>query len=179
MHSHDFNLNRPVHMARRDAFFEGAMDLLNVPTEGLETAERLTHINRVLELLTTSVRHANFAVKSVQATSREKDFLHFLELISNNVQSAQAMIQHQSHFEGEEGFLSQFLNARPEESAQPAGHYRRRADDIFQGLWHLLRLAHQPYRELRQAALATLNPSESDRYRRACESAREELAQRP
>jgi hypothetical protein len=85
------------------------------------------------------------------------------------------MIQHQSYFEGEEGFLSQFLNARPDESAMPATHYRRRADDIIQGLWHILQLSHQPYRRLRDAALATLNASEADRYRRAYMSTSEEL----
>ncbi len=175
MHSLDFNLNRPVHMARRDSFFERAMDLLNVPTQQMDTDERLAHITRVLALLKTSEHHGNFAAKSPQTTPPEKDFLHFLQLISHNVQSAQAMIQHQSYFEGEEGFLSQFLNARPEESAMPATHYRRRADDIIQGLWHLLQLSHQAYRNLRDAALSTLDASEADRYRRAFASANEEL----
>lgn len=171
----DFNLNRPVHMARRDAFFERAVDLLNGSPQENDTAARLVHINRVLLLLKSSERHGNFAVKSPQATQREKDFLHFLHLISHNVQSAQAMIQHQIHFEGEEGFLSQFLNASPEESSSPAMHYRRRADDIFQGLWHLFRLALRPYRELQQAARTTLAESEADRYQRAYTSAVEEL----
>lgn len=162
-------------MARRDAYFERAMDLLNTPTQDLDTAARLDYLNRVLSLLKTSVHHGNFAVKSPQVITQEKEFLHFLELITHNVQSAQSMIQHQSHFEGEEGFLCQFLNAPPEECVLPAMHYRRRADDIFQGLWHLLRLAHRPYRALQEIARASLDPNESERYHRAYESAREEL----
>lgn len=175
MHSLDFNLNRPVHMARRDAFFERAMDLLNAPTDALDAESRLAHMGRVLKLLEAAEHHGTFAVKSPSATEAERDFLHFIGLIRHNVQSAQAMIQHQSHFEREEGFLCQFLNAAPDECVLPAMHYRRRADDIFQGLWHLLRLAHGPYRALQQTACASLDEGERERYERAGRSAREEM----
>lgn len=175
MHTIDFNLNRPVHTARRDAYFERALDLLNMPSGEMDTATRLHHVNHILALLQTAERHGNFAVKSPQATAQERDFLHFLRLIVHNVQSAQSMIQHQSHFEGEEGFLCQFLGVSPEECALPAMHYRRRADDIFQGLWHLLMHARRPYLQLRQSTEATLNAEEIQRYGRARQSAQAEM----
>ena len=175
MHTIDFNLNRPVHTARRDAYFERALDLLNMPSGEMDTATRLHHVSRVLALLQTAERHADFSVKSPQATAQERDFLHFLRLIAHNVQSAQSMIQHQGHFEGEEGFLGQFLGVSPEECALPAMHYRRRADDILQGLWHLLTHARRPYLLLRQATAATLTTDEAQRYTRARESALAEM----
>ena len=55
-------------------------------------------------------------------------------------------------------------------------HYRRRADDILQGLWHLLRLAHKPYRELQQANLDSLTEEERARYKKAYQSFREEMS---
>lgn len=175
MHTIDFNLNRPVHTARRDACFERALDLLSNPSQELDTPARLQHVNRILSLLQTAEHHGNFAVKSPRVSTQEKDFLHFLRLIVHNVQSAQAMIQHQGYFEGEEGFLCQFLGVSPQECALPAMHYRRRADDIFQGLWHLLTHARRPYMQLRQATEASLNPDELQRYRRARESALAEM----
>ena len=175
MHSLDFNLNRPVHMARRDTFFERAMDLLNVQTQDLDSDARLKHVSAVMELLKAAERHGDFAAKFSKALQQEKDFLHFLHLIIHNVQSAQAMIQHQGHFESEEGFLTKFLNARPDEHALPAMQYRRRADDIFHGLWHLLRQAHRPYHELRRAGMASLDADEAERYQRACAGAVEGL----
>ena len=175
MRSVDFNLNRPVHMARRDAHFERALDLLNVATQDFDTAARMAHIDRIMRLLTRAGHHAKFAVQSPQAAQQERDFLHFLALITDNVHSAQAMVRHQGHFEGEEGFLCQFLGAKPEECVLPAMHYRRRADDIFHGLWHLLRLAHRAYRNVQQAAVQGLTDSEQARYRRAYEVAVAEL----
>lgn len=173
-----FNLNRPIHLARRDAFFERAAELLNMPVQELDTRGRMGHVDRVLSLLQTAEQHAFFASRSPDASAQENDFLHFLKLISHNVQSAHSMIQHQSHLEGEEGFLCQFLNATPAECALPALHYRRRADDILQGLWQLLRLAHKPYRELQQANITGLDEKERDRYRIAYRLYREETTDR-
>jgi len=98
-----------------------------------------------------------------------------MQLISHNVQSAHSMMQHQAHLEGEEGFLCQFLDARPDECILPAMHYRRRADDIFHGLWHLLRLGHKPYRNLQQSNVESLTAAETERYRKAYRSFREEM----
>lgn len=174
-----FNINRPIYLARRDAYFERAVELLYMPVQELDAAARLHHVDKVLSLLTTSQQHAFFATRSPDAPPQEHDFLHFLELIAHNLQSAHSMTQHQSHLEGEQSFLSQFLGARPEESALPAMHYRRRADDILQGLWHLLRLAHKPYRELQQKNLAALTDEARSRYKRAYRSFREELTGAP
>lgn len=170
MSATDFNLNRPIHLARRDAHFERAVELLYMPITQLDTELRLQHVAKVLALLQTAHHHASLAAKSVEVTQQEHDFLRFLNLISHNVQSAQSMMQHQTDLDGEEGFLCQFLSATPEECALPALHYRRRADDILQGIWHLLRLAHRPYRELQQSNTRDLSSAELSRYRRAYDS---------
>lgn len=175
MSSKDFNLNRPIHLARRDACFERAVELLYMPMQEMGTNERLDHVERVLSLLKTAQYHAFFTTKSPRSTPQEHDLLHFMQLISHNVQSAHSMMQHQAHLEGEEGFLCQFLDARPDECILPAMHYRRRADDIFHGLWHLLRLGHKPYRNLQQSNVHSLTPAENERYRRAYRSFREEI----
>lgn len=171
----DFNLNRPIHLARRDAYFERSVELLYMPMQDMDTSGRLHHVDKVLSLLKTAQFHAFFATKSPASTQSEHDLLHFLRLISHNVQSAHSMMQHQAHLEGEEGFLCQFLDARPDECVLPAMHYRRRADDIFHGLWHLLRLGHKPYRNLQQANIQSLSPAEQERYRKAYRSFREEI----
>lgn len=147
-----------------------------MPVQEMDTASRLQHVERVLSLMKTAETHAFFAIRSAQAIRQEHDFLHFLKLISHNIQSALSMTQHQSHLEAEESFLCQFLSAKREECVLPAMHYRRRADDILQGLWHLLRLAHKPYRELQQANMNGMSEDEQSRYRKAYQSFRQELS---
>lgn len=178
MTGNDFNLNRPIHLARRDVYFERAVELLYMPTQELDTNQRIQHVDKAISLLKTSVAHAFLATKSAGTTNQEQDFLRFLNLVSHNVQSAHAMMQHQTHLEHEEGFLCQFLSATPEECALPALHYRRRADDILQGVWHLLRLAHRPYRDLQRANTEALPAEERKRYQRAYDSFRTEVASR-
>lgn len=178
MTSNDFNLNRPIHLARRDVYFERAVELLYLPIQELDTDARIRHIDQVLALLKTGQFHALFATKAAGTGAGEQDFLRFLNLISHNVQSAHAMMQHQTHLEHEEGFLCQFLSASPEECALPALHYRRRADDILQGVWHLLRLAHRPYRDLQRRNVESLSDDEKARYRKAYQSFRVEVTER-
>lgn len=174
----DFHLNRPIHLARRDVHFERAAELIYMPIHELDTAGRIQHVENIHSLLKSAQYHASLAAKSIATTRAEQDFLRFLNLIAGNVQSAHSMMQHQRMLEGEEGFLCQFLSASPEECALPAHHYRRRADDILQGVWHLMRLAHRPYRELQKANTAALSPEEMERYRRAYESFRAEVNER-
>jgi len=176
--ANDFNLNRPIHLARRDVYFERAVELLYMPTQEFDTKGRIEHVEKVIALLKTAQFHAFFATKSAGTTPHEQEFLRFVNLISHNVQSAHAMMQHQTHLEHEEGFLCQFLSATPEECALPALHYRRRADDILQGVWHLLRLAHRPYRELQKQNSEALAEAEQARYRKAYNSFRAEVTER-
>lgn len=178
MTTNDFNLNRPIHLARRDVHFERAVELLYMPIQELDTEARIRHVEKILNLLKLAQHHAFLATKSAGTSHAEHEFLRFLNLISHNVQSAHAMMQHQTHLEREEGFLCRFLSASHEECALPALHYRRRADDILQGIWHIMRLAHRPYRELQRDNSQSLTPQELARYRRAYESFHEEVNSR-
>jgi len=173
-----FDVNRPIHLARRDVFFERAVELLYTPLQNFTTAERIIHAEVVVSLLKTAETHAFFAIQSSSTIAQETDFLRFLKLISDNVQSAHAMLQHQLHLEAEESFLCQFLSATPEQCVLPAMHYQRRAEDILQGLWNVLQLAHTAYRALQQVNLERLKEEEQTRYHKAYESFREDVTNR-
>jgi hypothetical protein len=170
------NVNRPVHLARRDAYYEYAVELLNRPMHGVDLRERIRHAQRVLALLKTAAQHARFASRAPQAAPKEADFLRFLQLINDQVESLLAMNQQQTHFVLEECFLGRFLQAQPEQLQLLPGHYQRRAEDIQDGLCHLLQLAYPPYHELYEANLRTLNEAERARYTQAYASFREDLA---
>ncbi len=171
-------LNRPIHLARRDAFYERGIELLYLPLQEMNTSTRIAHLHCVLEVLGTARKHAFFASRSPTICARELDFLHFLELIHDNVQSMHSMMEHQAHLEASESFLCQFLNTTLEQCQLPAMHYRRRAEDLMNGLWQLLRLSHAPYRALQNAFAAEAGEKESARYNKAFQSFREESISR-
>lgn len=167
-----FDRNRKVHLARRDAFFERAVQLLYTPTQSFSTAQKISHIEAVSTMLGVVERHTFFVTQASNATSTERDFLRFVRLLRDNVQSAASMLQHQLHLEEEESFLCQFLSATPEQCALPALHYQRRAEDILQGLWNILQLAHSAYHNLQQNQLSQLSPEDLAVYRKAYDSFR-------
>lgn len=170
--------NRAVHLARRDAFFERAMDLLCQPIEALDAEARVEHVRHVYTALCKARDHAAFAVKWASTTEKERDFVRFLELKARNAESAIAMLQHQIELEKEEGFLCQFLAASQEETLLPAQQYRRRAEDILQGMWHLVRRSQATYSKLSRLNREGLPIQEQDRYQRAYKSFQDEALTR-
>lgn len=171
-------LNRPIHLARRDAFYERGVELLYLPLQEMDTSTRISHMRRVMDVLATARKHAFFASRSAKACARELDFLHFLELIYDNVTSMHSMMEHQTHLEAAESFLCQFLNTTREQCQLPAMHYRRRAEDLMGGLWQLLRLSHAPYRALQKEFTESAEEQERVRYSKAFGSFREESIKR-
>ncbi len=169
------HVNRPVHLARRDAYYESAVELLNRPLHGMGLRERIRHAERALVLFKTAAQHARFAGRSPLALPQEADFLRFMLLITDQVESLLAMTQQQTHFQLEECFLGQFLQTQPEQLQLLPGHYQRRAEDIQEGICHLLQLAYQPYHDLYQANLTALTEGERVRYQQAYDSFRDDL----
>lgn len=168
-----YELNRPVHLARRDSGVERAVELLAQPTGHLPTAARIEHVERVIALLRTASHHARLAARSPRAGDSERDFLHFLALTLQQVESVQALIHHQAHLESKEhGFLSKFLGVNPDEVTLSAINFQRRAEDMLEGLWQVLRMSSTPYRRLQQDNLKDLTAEERERYQRAMGSFR-------
>jgi hypothetical protein len=170
-------MNRPVHLALRDACTERAVEMLSLPMHPLGTEERIAHVDRVIALLRMSTQHARLAARSARAGERERDFLHFLRLTLQHVESVYALIQNQAHMESREhSFLTKFLSVGMQEVSLTAINYRRQAEDMLEGLWHVLRLSSAPYRELQQANFTELSKSEQERYHRARAGVQEELS---
>ena len=160
-----FNLNRPVHLARRDTYFEKMVEMLFVPVEEADTAERIRYFESILTMLKTAVTHASFAAKATTASDKDKDFFKYLVLVEDNVQSMLAMLEHQAHLEA----------TTPEQCFLPAMHYRRRADDLLEGLCHQVRLAHTPFRILQQENQEQLTSGERERFKKAYNSYKQDL----
>lgn len=169
-------LNRPAHLARRDVAVERAVEFLCLPVAAMNAESRVAHVDRVLSLLRTALEHADLAARSARTTQRERDFRRFLDLVLHNVTSLHALVENQAHFESEKQcFLDHFLGDRTEESALSAVNYQRRAEDMLQALWQIMRLSHAPYRAMQEENLAELTQEERERYRRGSATYRESL----
>jgi len=172
-----YDTNRPVYLARRDAGVERAVELLSQPTSHLPTAARIAHVENVIALLRTASHHARLAARSRRAGEAERDFLRFLALTLQQVESVHALIQQQAHLESKEhGFLSKFLEVSADEVTLSAINFQRRAEDLLEGLWQVLRMSSTPYRRLQHDNLKELSLDERERYDRAIASFRKDAA---
>lgn len=159
-----FTLNRPIHLARRDVHFEHASNQINTPIQKLTTQDRIRHVEQILHDLRRAEEHAFLAARSLEASPREHDFYRFLRLLQGNVASIRSMLSHHQELDGAESFLCQFLNVNRHEQLLPAMQYQRRSEDLLDGLWQLLQLAHMPYRQLKQTTLDSLSEEDRKRY---------------
>jgi hypothetical protein len=173
------SLNRPVHLARRDACFERAMELLNRPPEGGDSAAQTRRVGRIITLLREASEHARLAARVRKETDQERDFRQYLGLVLRNVESAHAFLDNEANLASDErGVMARFLGTGGDEAALSALTYRRWAQDILMGLSQMIRLAHGPYRTVQQANCADLKPSDQERYQLAHQSFGADLAGR-
>jgi len=177
MSGQHFSLNRPAHLARRNAYYEKAAELLYQPLTNRPSDERLTRLRLIARLLKTAFNHARFAVMAPAATDTDRDFLEFIDLLRRNLSAIIFMTEHESFLTTEESFLCRFLQADANACELPARHYRRRTDDLMEGLLHLLRLAQTPFFDLQQSAREGMTEEEHTRYQRALDSFRGEVHQ--
>ncbi|MBC8206422.1 MAG: hypothetical protein ISR85_05885 [Kiritimatiellales bacterium] len=169
-----FHLNRPVHLARRDVFYEQAEQLI----EQLPTRKKLPDQQEVAEkalrLFYTARQHAQAANRSEKTSAEDQFFLDFLNTAVDNTQSITRMLRRQRSVESEDCPLGRFLGSEDVGSKMSA-HYRRCAAHILKGLLQVLEQAAQPYQELQQTGLTKMSPTDQLRY----EKARTHLTQLP
>ena len=170
------DLNRPVHLARRDACVEHVVELLYAPRGGAGIRERLRQSDRIVRLIDGARRHAILAMRSNRAPENERAFERFLRLVLENARSVHTLMENQSHIELEDhSFLAQLLGEEQEEALLSALHCRRSAEDMLMGLAQILRMAHGPYRVLQQENVAALRGDDQLRYTQARKSFLDQL----
>lgn len=171
--------NRPVHLARRDASFERALELLNVPAGETSSADQLGRVRQAIDLMHSALDHARLAGRAGAVVEQEQDFIRYLGLVIRNIESAAAFLENEAHLVSEDhSFLTRFLGVGAEESGLTALNYRRWGHDILMGLYQQIRMAHGPYRALQQINARALSPDEQSRYAVAFESFQKDLAAR-
>ena len=169
-----FHLNRPVHLARRDVFYEQAEQLIEQLPARKKLPDQQEIAETALHLFYTARQHAQAASRSDKTSTEDLLFLDFLYTAVDNTQSIVRMLRRQRSVESEDCPLGHFLGSE-DVGAKMSTHYRRCAAHILKGLLQVVQQAARPYQELQQANLAKMSPTDQARY----EKTRTHLAQPP
>jgi len=162
-----FELNRPVHLARRDISFEKAFALISRQQLNFGEGMDVETYEEVLFLLRTARQHARFAIRNVGKSSHDEQFSLFINLLAGNIKAVLSMMNLKGMVEGAQGSSFSFLGVNDASAGLQAEEYQRRANDIVRSLQNTLRLAEEPFEKLKTENRVSFSEEEALRYEKA------------
>lgn len=166
MSADPFHLNRPVHLARRDVFYEKAVVLIRKLPSQKSLPEQRKTAEQALYLLREARRHAEAANLSEKTSIQSRLFVNFMDVVVDNTLSVTRMIRRQTEAEAPDNPLDGFVSSSGI-SSKLGGNYRRCAVLILKGLLNAIQQADKPFTALRQTSLAKMSIVDKARYERA------------
>jgi len=162
-----FELNRPVHLARRDACFERAVKLISDQREAQGGDLQIGDYEEILLLLRTARQHAHFSIRNVGRNEHDEQFSLFINLLAGNVKAVLSMINLKGMVEKSQGSSFGFLGVNQASAGLQAEEYHRRANDIVRSMQNTLSLASEPFENLKQENRKTASAEDNQRYEKA------------
>lgn len=156
--------NRPFHLARMVVLYEHCLDLVFRPNDQEDCHIRMRHADTVVRLLGKAAKHAQFSILTGAALEEEKEFLLFIQLNRQTALSVRSMLENECELKTEEGYISDFLLAAETDCEISAMHFKRRSNDLLQGLANMMRLAQGPYLSLKRKFYDSMVEEYQNRY---------------
>lgn len=166
MSADPFHLNRPVHLARRDVFYEKAVVRIKTLSAQKQTAEQLKTAGQAFYLLREARRHAAAANLSEKTSTQNRLFMDYMNAVVENTHSIIRLLRRQISVDAPNNPLDRFLNST-DTGAKMSVHYRRCAAHILKGLLLILKQGEKPFNDLRRTSLVKMTFADNARYEKA------------
>ncbi|WP_372806127.1 hypothetical protein [Pontiella sp.] len=163
-----FKQNRPVHLARRDVYFEQAAELIAAQQSSSPFEIKIADYEEILYLLRVAREHARFSVRDAGSNEIDEQFGRFINLIAGNVKAVLSMMTLKNMVESDGSFFT-FLGSNEASVGLQAEEYQRRASDIIRSINNTLKLAGEPFEQLKVENGAAATADELARYGKARE----------
>lgn len=161
-----FEQNRPVHLARRDVYFELAAErIFEQQSAGSQMNSK--DYENILFKLRVARQHAQFSIRDTGKNAMDEQFYLFLNLLAGNIKAILAMLKLRKMVEHSEKTFFSFLGANEASVALQAEEYQRRAIDIFHSILNTLKLAQEPFEQLKLENASAASEEELVRYEKA------------
>lgn len=166
MSADPFHLNRPVHLARRDACYLKAVERINrLPS--LKKQQALGRpASEILYLLRESRRHAKVANLSGKTSDQSVLFEAFLDVAVDSALSLNNMIHRRDAILPAGNPIDRFLGADPADG-ELATRYARCITQLVKGLGHMVHRGENAFDSLRKTSVAKMAVADKSRYEKA------------
>jgi len=168
-----YDMNRPVHLARSNAFIEKARKLFQECIGKVTQKRRIQLIDGSLYYLQAALEHATLAAKSTKTTPLEESFLAFIRTEMICIYSARVLLKNEMQLDDSKSPLWQFFH-RCGKTTQTV-KFARSGEQLLEDAAHLFKLSREPAEDLQQALLKKMTNEERARYKLAYEGLRTHL----
>jgi hypothetical protein len=164
-----FEQNRPVHLARRDVYFERSAELISAQQMNSFSEADPDRYEEMLFLLRVARQHARFSVRHAGRNEIDEQFCRFVELLTGNVKAVLSMINLKGMVERSGDSFFNFLGVNKASAALQGEEYLRRANDLIRSIHNTLQLARDPFEMLKKENADGATQEDRLRYEKARE----------
>ena len=158
-----------MHLARRDVYFEQAEERIFAQQKAYIPEIRIEEYEDILFLLRVARQHAYFSIRATGENEKDEQFARFINLLAGNVKAIISLLNLKRMVESADGSILSFLGGNQASVALQAEEYQRRANDIVRSIHNTLRLAEEPFNQLKGENATALGKEEIARYEKARE----------
>lgn len=169
--------NRPVHLARQDAFLEKASEIFNACLAEAPYKQQIQQIDIVLDCLQGAVEHGALATNTTKTSPMEAPFLLFIRMILFNLYSVRVIMENEHALKDRQSPLWQFLHHNGK--ANEMVNFARGGEQLLQDVAHLFGMLKTPFREIQQTLAGSMNAHDRERYLCAYNGAKSYLQTKP
>lgn len=169
-----YDLNRPVHLARSNAFIEKARKLFLECAGKTPPKRRVQLIDDSLYYLQSALEHATLAAKATKTNPFEESFAAFIRMTVMYIYSARLLLDNELQLDDHKSPLWQFLHRQGK--ATQAVKFARSGEQLIEDIAHLFKVSQKPFEDLQQALTESMTNEERERYKLAYEGLHGHLA---
>ncbi len=170
------DLNRAVHLGRRDAFMEKAADVFRKCRKEKSVVRRNQQIETTLYYLQSALDHSFMAGKNVETVPAEDSLVLVIKTLVFYLQSVMSIIENETQLKNKESHLWQFLHGHDKSDA--AKDVGRSSKQLMEDVSHFFRIIETPYTALRQQLLDGMRDADREKYKNAATSLHQHTASR-
>jgi len=173
MKNNNGDTNRPVHLARLDAFLEKAMEVFHACLAEMPHKQRAQQIDTALDCLQSAVEHGTLAANTTHTSPLEAPFLLFIRMVLFNLYSVRVIMENEHALKDRQSPLWQFLHRNGK--ANETVSFARGGEQLLQDVAHLFGMVEVPFRDIQKTLAAKMNASDRERYLRSYEGLKRHL----
>ena len=166
---HDLaTMNVPPLMARRDAAYDRAIELLEQNMFSHTEEERRVIYEGVIELLNVSIDNTKAIINPTKTKDTFGAMLQYLILLNDTVRSANVLVKHELIMLREERDISNFIGKKAQSQFRAADKIFSNSEmNIFHSITELIDIAAPAIKKYRSFRLRTFGKNNLDRYNKA------------